>query len=240
LSPGRGLLWYSAAVILALVAWQRARPSQHAAVLLIAVVFFGYLLLYSAWAEWAGGDSWGPRFLLPGLPGLFALIGLLEARWRRYLVALTIIGFIVSAPTLVSFYARYYLEASQAGVPADTLLWSPTSAPAVQVWGSASRQVIDSLSSDVRELIQSTNRQRDRASEEPAASRPTLRGVTLWWWMLPAVGIPRWVGATLAAMLIGMAIYLCAHALRAARSMDTDIPDMGTRVPALFPFLRSV
>ena len=42
----------------------------------------------------------------------------------------------------------------------------------------------------------------------------TLRIVNLWWWMLPAVGIPRAAGAavSLALLIIGLWLIACALA----------------------------
>ena len=52
-----------------------------------------------------GGWSWGPRHLLPILPGLVALTGVLSNGWRKVLVLSAILGFLLTAPNLVSFYS---------------------------------------------------------------------------------------------------------------------------------------
>ena len=96
-----------------------------------------YLAEHSVWTFWAGGWSWGPRLLLPALPGLMALAGLVERRRRWLLVALSVTGLIINSPNLVSFYARYYQEALAAKVSARAQLWSFGSAPLFQIWGAA-------------------------------------------------------------------------------------------------------
>ncbi|MGH7915068.1 MAG: glycosyltransferase family 39 protein [Candidatus Binataceae bacterium] len=141
ISPGRGLLWYSPA-ILAVAAvpgvvfkrWESA---------LIVIVAGAYLAEHSIWIFWAGGWSWGPRLLLPAIPGLMALAGLLERRRRWLLVALMSAGFIIGAPNLISFYERYYQEASAAKVSVQTQEWSFGSAPLFRIWGAAWRETAD-------------------------------------------------------------------------------------------------
>ena len=51
-------------------------------------------------------------------------------------------------------------------------------------------------------------------------SSRTLRIVNLWWWMLPAVGIPRIAGAAVSLALLIIGLWLIARAL--ARAPDDD------------------
>ncbi|EDX73867.1 hypothetical protein MC7420_5747 [Coleofasciculus chthonoplastes PCC 7420] len=39
-------------------------------------------------------------------------------------------------------------------------------------------------------------------------SAQLLHIVAVWWWVLPAVGIPVWVGGLLAALLIGAGVWV--------------------------------
>ena len=72
-SPGRGLLVYFPAVVLALagavVVWRLAPW----AVVWAWGCFLALLLLHARWFGWDGGWCWGPRFLVPALP-LLALL----------------------------------------------------------------------------------------------------------------------------------------------------------------------
>jgi hypothetical protein len=207
-SPGAGggLLWYCPVVILAVLGFSRALKAKALEALMIVAVFLAYLVLYSFWEF--GGWNWGPRFLVPALPGLLALTGLLGKRWRKWLLALTLIGFIVNAPTLVSFYQRYYAEALDGGYIKQALsLWgSSADAPLVQVWGAAYRQLNDALASDVKDLLRETGT--SASSSGKLASAQLLHTVAVWWWVLPAVGIPLWVGVALAFILIVMGAWV--------------------------------
>ncbi|PSO98660.1 MAG: hypothetical protein BRC51_14600 [Cyanobacteria bacterium SW_12_48_29] len=197
LSPGGGLLWYCPPVILAFRGFYKALKTKPLEALTIITVFLGLLLIYSG-AWWAGGWAWGPRYLLPALPGLFALTALLKKHWRNVLIALTVIGFIVNAPTMVSFYQRYYVEMNEQKISREASLWSLEHAPFRHSWYTASGQIRDALNSNLKDVVDSAGKPEKRGE--------TLRIVSVWWWMLPAVGIPLWVGGLLALLLVGAGI----------------------------------
>ena len=196
-SPGRGLLWYCPPVVLAGIALCRTPKNKRLEALTISIIFVGLLLIYSG-AWWAGGWAWGPRYLLPALPGLFVLIALLSKRWKYWLLALTLIGFLVNAPTKVMFYQRYYIEAIEQNISGKEMLWSFNHAPFRQGWELASRQINDARKSDVKALVQSSGKQELRGE--------MTRVVSVWWWMLPAANIPLGVGVAVACLLIGAGI----------------------------------
>jgi hypothetical protein len=204
-SPGRGIIWYSPAVLLAIPAIRKAWKTKPIETLLIGGLFLGFLGLHSFYENWHGGWSWGPRYLLPTLPGLMALTGLLEGRAAKALLYLSFLGFLVNAPTLISFYERYYAEANEQGITDSQLYWSPARAPFLHAWGAASREIADARSQDVRELFH----QRNAPSETIASSR-ALRIVALWWWMLPIIHIPRFLGfaCSLAMVICGSWVLL--------------------------------
>jgi hypothetical protein len=99
-SPGRGILWYSPAVLLAILGFRQARKTKPLEALLIAALFLGSLGPHSGLAYWHGGWSWGPRFLLPILPSLMALTGLLEGKAAKALLYLSFLGFLANPKTL--------------------------------------------------------------------------------------------------------------------------------------------
>lgn len=204
LSPGRGLLWYCPPVILAIIGLRKAIRAKALEALTIVTLFLGYLLIHSGADWWGGGWAWGPRYLLPVLPGLLALTGLLGKQWRKVLLTLTVIGFLVNAPTLVSFFERYFVEANEQGVSTEELLWSPSHSPLVHGWGVAYRQLSDALGSDVKDLIRQAGISEERGQ--------MLRVVAVWWWMLPAAGISRWFGAALAFLLVGIGVWIILKA----------------------------
>jgi hypothetical protein len=154
-----------------------------------------------------------------------ALVGPLERRRRWLLIALAIAGFIVNAPTLMSFFERYYQEALAAKISAAAQTWNPLYAPAFRIWGAAWRETADAYRN--ADQVGAFVRQ---AGTAPLATRVessrTLRVVNLWWWMLPAVGIPRIAGATVSSVLLIIGLWLIARAL--ARAPDNDGEPLST------------
>lgn len=85
ISPGRGVLvFYPIALFSGFGFSALFRQNKFAALLLVTIPL-GFLGLYSFWADWGGGLSWGPRFLIPTLPYLtiFGVKGLLTINWLR-------------------------------------------------------------------------------------------------------------------------------------------------------------
>ena len=210
-SPGYGLLWYCPPVILAIFGFRKAIKDRKFEALAIVAVFAAFLFLHAPAWYWYAGWSWGPRYLLPGIPGLCALTGLLEGNLRKGLIVLTLLGFLVNAPTLFCFYERYYAELAEKGIPTnESIAWSVRYAPFLHEWPAALRQVGDARKSDVREIFA----QRGAPSRTIEASR-ALRVVAVWWWVLPVVRIPRWIGAAISTLLITLGMFCLRGAFQA-------------------------
>ncbi|AFY78830.1 hypothetical protein Ple7327_3635 [Pleurocapsa sp. PCC 7327] len=212
-SPGAGggLIWYCPPTILAIYGFRKAFRTKPLEALLLLGIFLGYLVLHSFWIF--RGWNWGPRFLVPALPALLALVAVLEKKWWDWIVALTLLGLFWNAPTLVSYYQRYYAEASDRGDFAKAIaLWGdPLDAPLFNAWGAAFRQLGTALTSNVAEVIHNVGEPPGRGN---LASSDLLRIVAVWWWVLPAVGIPIWVGFVIAIILVGLGIWLLVRGWR--------------------------
>jgi len=106
ISPGKGLLWYTPAVLLLVLAarpfWRRCPLPA----LLFALLCGGYLLFYSDVNYWHGDPTWGPRYLYATLPYLILPLGEVFARWRGYRLPLrgVLVG-VLAASLLVQFSA---------------------------------------------------------------------------------------------------------------------------------------
>ncbi|MGA6974266.1 MAG: hypothetical protein WBY93_21740 [Candidatus Binatus sp.] len=216
ISPGHGLFWYCPAV-LALVFLPRFVFWRSETWLVIGVAA-AYLVSYSAWRVWDAGWSWGPRFMIAGLPGLMALTGFLDERGRRWLMTLTIAGVVIAAPTLVSNYQRVYVESAAAGITDQVRDWSITDAPITAAWGAAERTIRASLQSqnEVGVLVRQAGAEYHKTADE----MPGLKVIALWWWMLPAAHIPAWIGALIALAMVVTGTILVAQGLRLARGID--------------------
>ena len=207
-SPGYGLLWFCPPVVLAIFGFRKAMRGHSVEALAIGATFAAFLGLHSLLPYWYAAWSWGPRYLVPTVPGLCALTGLLEGHLRKGLIVLTLLGFTVNVPTVLCFYERYYAELLEQGIPTDaSLAWSVRYAPSLHEWPAAVRQVRDAQNSDVREIFA----RRGAPSATIGGSR-ALRVVALWWWVLPVAGIPRWIGATISLFLIVLGLVFLIRA----------------------------
>lgn len=197
--PGYGLLWYCPPAILCVFGFAKALKTHKFEALAIAAIFGGFLVLHSSLPYWFAWWSWGPRYLVPVVPLLCALTGLLEGKLRNALAVLALLGFAVNLPTTFCFYERYYSELRERGVPTgDSLAWSLEYAPCLHEWPAAIRQVQDARKSDVREIFS----QRGAVPSATISGSRALRVVALWWWVLPIVHVPRAVGVALSAFLL--------------------------------------
>jgi len=202
-SPGYGLLWYCPTTVLAIFGFRAARKEKKFEALSVAAVFSGFLVLHSALPYWFAAWSWGPRYLVPAVPLLCALTGLLHGGFRKALVVLTLAGFAINVPTTFSFYERYYAELNDKGIPTEqTMAWS-LRAPWLHGWPAAIREMQDARQSDVREIFA----ERSIPSRTISESR-ALRVVAVWWWVLPLMHIPRWVGAGLSGLILLLGCWL--------------------------------
>ena len=204
-SPGWGLIWYCPPVVLAVWGFRKAlRLHFVVEALAVAAIFGGFLLVHSIWHDWAAGWAWGPRYLLPTIPGLCALTGLLEGKWRKALVLLAAAGFLVNAPSMFSFYERYLSELTARGIATnEEIAWSVGRAPLLHAWPAALREVQDATKSDVRTIFA----ERGEPSHTIESSR-ALRVVAVWWWILPIAGIPRWIGFVFSLLFISIGVWL--------------------------------
>jgi hypothetical protein len=206
-SPGSsgGLFWYCPPTLLAIWGFHRLFKKQPLEALLVVAVFLGYLTMHSLWVF--RGWNWGPRFLVPALPGLLALTALIPQKRWGILLALTFLGFFINAPTLVSYYQRYYAEAADTDRFLRVIaLWgNPLDAPLFNAWPAAFRQLGDAFSHDVRAVINNVG---EPAYMGELTKSDLLQIVAVWWWMLPAAGIPIWLGFIVAVALVVGGIWL--------------------------------
>jgi hypothetical protein len=205
-SPARGIIWYCPCVVLAIVGFKKARRLD---ALLLLSIFAGFLVLHSFWLGWGGGWSWGPRFLLPAIPGLVALAALVQSKWRKALIGLALLGFLINAPTLISFFERYDAEVMEQGVSGSNETWSFSKAQFLHGWPAAIHEYEDATHHDVVELYNL----RGAPSQSIATSR-ALQIVAVWWWVLPVAHLPRSLGIAIAAVLCALGIYLLYLARR--------------------------
>ena len=206
ISPARGLLWFSPVVFAGIyVLWRRRHETIAVA---CAAAFLGALLV--AVGNPGTGWSWGSRYLAPTLPLFVAAAVTLRGRGAKVVAVLVAIGFVVSLPTTVSFFERYYVENAEFRESSDRY-WTFPDGVLLGVWGATGRQLEAAAGTDVDALVEA---EEDTPGGE---SDPLLEIVALWWWVLPALGVPWVLGLVVCLAMIGAGVWLIVRALRTAQ-----------------------
>jgi hypothetical protein len=127
-SPGASIFLYSPVAIAAVIALVRLRHRHPRLVWHIAVLAGTFTLFYAQMASWAGGRSYGPRYLVPFLPLLCVPLALwmagLPPRGRRWILACCALSVLVQIPGVLVDFAKVrvaYARQFQAGPYEDRM-----------------------------------------------------------------------------------------------------------------------
>jgi 4-amino-4-deoxy-L-arabinose transferase-like glycosyltransferase len=89
-SPGKGLVWFSPCIVLAIAAMARTWSTHCRAFVVVLAVVTPPLLFYARFLSWSGDYAWGPRYLVfalaPLLLGLAPWFATAPGRARRWVV----------------------------------------------------------------------------------------------------------------------------------------------------------
>lgn len=210
-SPGRGVIWFSPIVLVgAYLLIRRWREP-----LALACLAASGAILAIALGNPGEGYIWASRYLVPALPLLCAAVGLASGRLRHAAVAAAVIGVVVALPTTVAYFERYYAENRDAGRVASQRYWTFPEGPLLGVWGSAARQLEAAGRTDVAELVKRNETEAPGGfTHESVRSQERLRVVALWWWVLPAGGVPWPIGALVMVAAVTLGAYLLLRVSR--------------------------
>ncbi|MEW5982150.1 MAG: glycosyltransferase family 39 protein [Acidobacteriota bacterium] len=113
-SPGTSLILYSPVVVPALAALWFLRRREPRLAWTAAGLCLAFLLFYAQLGNFAGGRSYGPRYLVPLLPMLCALLAVgmrsFSAGCRRLAVGICLISAAVQLPGVVVDFSKVRLE----------------------------------------------------------------------------------------------------------------------------------
>jgi hypothetical protein len=225
ISPGKGLLWYSPVAVLgAILLWRHRRSPVGMLCIVGSVAILGAYIAHYAPAE---GDSWGERYLVPALPLLCAALGTARRRIARLVVVLVAVGLVSQIPTTLSFFERTYVEHREQGVNLADHRWSIEKSPLVISWPAMVHQLRDAGETDVNEAARSAGPSQPKSVED----NQLLQVVALWWWLLPVLGIPWWIGTLFSVGVIAAGGTI---AYRAVRPPDRSV-GVGDTITARSP-----
>lgn len=111
LSPGVGLLLFMPVLALFFIGLPRMAARWRAETLVIAALVIVRLLFFARWWAWGGGDTWGPRYLVPLIPLMLVPVALLSgARWRITTISLGVLGVGIEVLGQVVPYNFYFFH----------------------------------------------------------------------------------------------------------------------------------
>lgn len=84
-SAGKSVFLFSPPLLLGVLGWRRFAAKHNTDAWLFAAIFSVNVLLFASWWDWSGDDSWGVRFVIPGV--MLMTIPMIELLERRLLVA---------------------------------------------------------------------------------------------------------------------------------------------------------
>jgi hypothetical protein len=109
LSPGAGLLVFVPVLALAFVGWPEFFRRWRAEAALVAALVAVRFLFFAGWWDWAGGATWGPRYLVPLIPLMLVPVAFLRAGWwRKAALALGVLGVGIELLDQLVPYGLYY------------------------------------------------------------------------------------------------------------------------------------
>jgi 4-amino-4-deoxy-L-arabinose transferase-like glycosyltransferase len=212
LSPGRSLLLYAPLSLAGLLALWRSRREAPSATVFCSLHILVFLLLVAKMHQWDGGESYGPRYLVPILP----FVTLPVARWlgrtsnpvsRRAVLALAAVAIAVQLPGVLVDFNKAQLAFARSRPDYSIALTRYTWAGAPLVLNA--RAAIAAVPENVSYL---TGRRTPPAA--PVTSDESDRGFSqqfafsldFWWLYLFYMGaLPRWVALLAPLILLGTA-----------------------------------
>ena len=207
LSPGGSLFLYSPLVLAAVPALVRLRRThaRFAWTTIATVVIF--TLLYAQLGSWAGGRSYGPRYLVPLVPLLMVAVAVwgaaLTGLSRRLLIALCALSVMVQAPGVLVDFAKVRVNFARAvGGPAyETRMHEWSSCP-LALNTTAALAAVPAVAKHLTGI-----EAKPRVVHEPGGSARDFSqqfafSLDFWWVYLYYLGVlPAWASLAAGAML---------------------------------------
>jgi hypothetical protein len=130
ISPGRGLLAYTPVALAAIVGLVRAfRQGDRWLASALAAAAATHWLFIGQWAEWHGGQCWGPRMLTDALPLLFVFLPEGFGALPRLGPALAVVSVAVQALGAFAYDGRWERLHQPGGRAESAVWWDPLRSP---------------------------------------------------------------------------------------------------------------
>ncbi|MBI2834819.1 MAG: polysaccharide biosynthesis C-terminal domain-containing protein [Acidobacteria bacterium] len=215
LSPHASLFVYTPIAIIGVVALIDMFKRDRATAALFAATTVACLLLYASLSEWAGGRSYGPRYLVPLLP----YVCLPLASWltrdarpfrKRLVTAAAVISIAVQIPAVIVDFSKVRVEyARQIGPAAFAASSSTWSASGLWLNACAASRAVPRNVRYLAGLEAPPPLERTAAEAERDFSQQFSFSLDFWWLYLHYLGvIDRRMALVLGAVPLVMAAWL--------------------------------
>ena len=243
LSPGKGLLLYAPICIVVVFAVRTSALTHPRYAATVGGILVTHLLVYARFDIWSGENAYGPRYLVPVLPAIVALLAPVidtGRQWVRGARVAAIAGFLIPGllGSLMYFNAVYFAQQQQ--VAADFEVSSITTKQLHLVWNYYPRT--SPLMLHIRSLPDLVRNTADRMSGEPGGITPFpaayeerihwhARAIELdtWWAWWPAKGGP---GAVYILLLLPVSLLAAGVQLARRNWANEASPCPGSSAPS--------
>lgn len=172
-SSGKGIFFYAPVLLASLFAVRQSYLANRRYSLVVAAILLAHLSVYGRFVIWSGENAYGPRYMVPLLPILIAVVApVIDSgpQWKRSVQILGVVGFLGPAllGSLIYFNAAYNVQ--QRGVLDNLNIAEPTQGQQFLAWNFQPRSSPLMLHlRSVPDLIDNTI---DRLSGEPGGITP--------------------------------------------------------------------
>jgi hypothetical protein len=137
LSPGKGLFWYAPISIAILFGLRLSFIAQRRYAVTVMLILAVHVSIYSRFSVWSGEAAFGPRYMLPLLPMLIALLSPVidqGLQWWRGALVTTAIGIAIPGILGGSMYFNAVYSRNAAKVSGDIHLKNPDNEQVFMAW----------------------------------------------------------------------------------------------------------
>lgn len=234
MSPGKGLLWYAPVCIVVLFGLRTSYLRNRRYALTIMSMLVAHAAVYARFDIWSGENAYGPRYLIPILPVIIALLAPVvdtATHWRRGVRIAAVVGFLIPGLLGSTMYFNAVYFRHQPSLVADMGFTEMTGEQNRIAWNFYPRT--SPLMLQFRSLPDLARNTIDRIQGEPGGITPLpapyeerihwyARAVQLdtWWAWWPTKDAPNAIYLLLTLPLAALAAGL--RLLRTGRRIDDE------------------
>ena len=230
LSPAASVFVYSPILIPVIYALWTARRRKPMIGWWLAGTTILFLLFYAQLGSWAGGRSYGPRYLVPFFPALCIPLALLldlrDRRLRNAIVAVAVLSAAVQIPGVLVDFSKVRVDYAHAlkGATYESRMLEWSASPLV-LNVEASARAVPLVTRHLRGVEPKPAFDRQQSGQSRDFSQQFAFSVDAWWIYLFYLGVlPAWASLTAGFGLATAGVMMMLAAWRRAGRLDRGGP----------------